>query len=159
MPVSENFRIAANSQETDKVFLTLLTIDHADLAEPIRATSDTVDTVSRGNTFVAFHFELNLPTSSDGQIPSTKLSISNVDRRIVEAIRKMSPGSDPASVLIEVVMADDPDTIEMDLDGFSLTNVTYDRKKCEGNVTLENFYQEPWPKDTFNPNTAEGMFR
>ena len=159
MPLSENFKIAANAQETDKVFLMLLTIDHADLSEPIRVTSDTVETVSRGETFEAFHFDLNLPTSSDGQIASTKLTISNVDRRIVEAIRKMSPGSDPASVLMEVVMADEPDVLEMSLEGFSLTNVTYDRIKCEGRVTLENFYNEPWPKDNFDPNRASGMFR
>ncbi len=41
------------SQETDKVFVLLVTIAHPDLSPPIRVCSDAKNIVSRTETFVA----------------------------------------------------------------------------------------------------------
>lgn len=159
MPVSNNFRTAANAQESDGIYLMLVTIAHDDLLEPIRVTSDTVETISRGDTFIAFHFDLDLPTNTEGGVSTAKLNISNVDRRIVQALRDITPGSNPPTVLIEVVMADDPETLEMALPGFELVSAKYKRINVEGDVSQESFFQEPWPKDTFTPANFPGMFR
>lgn len=136
----------------------LVTISHDDLSEPIRVTSDTVDTISRGNTFISFHFTLDLPTSTEGEVSRARINISNVDRRIVKALRDITPGSDPAKVLMEVVLFSDPDTLEIALDDFELTNAKYKRIDVEGDVSQESFFQEPWPKDSFTPSLFPGIF-
>ena len=75
--VSLNFREAAYAAETGRVLIALMTIDHADLAEPIRISTDptqrledlTTDeevvygTESRGETFLFCPVRIKLPLS------------------------------------------------------------------------------------------------
>jgi len=156
--MSRNLTLAAKqalaASETADAFLILLTIDHPDLAQPIRVTSDGVDTVSRGNIFIAFPFALILPDDSDDRPPRARLAIDNVDRQIVEAIRSI--GSAP-TVLMEIIRAADPDTVEASFVGFRLTNTRYDELVVEGDLTLESFVAEPYPATIFSPADFPGL--
>jgi len=154
--ISLTARQALHAAETDEVFIVLLTIDHADLSAPIRVSSDAVDTVSRGDTFVAFPFELTLPEDSDDRPPRARLRIDNVDRRIVLAIRSI--GSTP-SVKIEIVRGADPDTVEAVFPDFCLRDLRYDALTVEGTLTLEAFIAEPYPARIFSPAEFPGLFR
>ncbi len=153
--ISSLTRQALYAPETGDAFLILLTITHATLEEPIRVTSDAVDTVSRGETFVAFPFDLVLPDDGEGRAPRAKLTIDNVDRTIVQAVRGLtsSPG-----VLIEIVRAADADTVEARFLDFKLINVSYDAQRVEGVLTIEDFTAEPFPAGTFSPGLFPGLF-
>ncbi|MBI1215691.1 MAG: DUF1833 domain-containing protein [Alphaproteobacteria bacterium] len=148
-------RRAIYGAETGEVFLILLTISHAELAQPIRVCSDAVDIVSRDDTFAAFPFSLTLPDDDDNPSPQARLSIDNVDRQIVAAVRSISsaPG-----VLIEIIRAADPDTVEASFADFKLTDVTYDSHRVEGNLTIEDFTAEPFPAASFSPGLFPGLF-
>jgi len=146
---------ALNASETAEAFLILLTIDHADLTQPIRVSSDGVDTTSQSNTFVAFPFDLTLPDDMDNQAPRARLTIDNIDRQIVQAIRDI--GGAP-SVKIEIVRAADPDTIEASFPDFKLENVSYDAMTVQGELTLEDFTAEPFPARVFSPADFPGLF-
>ena len=153
--VSSIFRSAVFSQETDEVFLLLLTIDHDDLAEPIRVSSDAVDTVSRGNTFVAYAFDLTLADDTDDGPQQMRISIDNVDRMIVEAVREISS---PPDVTVEVVLHSDPDTVEVSFDGFTLTDVSYDVFTVSGTISTQSYLNEPYPGGSVLPSNFPGAF-
>jgi hypothetical protein len=153
--VSLTARQALYAQETGEVFLVLLTIDHADLASPIRVSSDAVDTLSRGDTYVAFPFRLSLPEDGDDRPPRARLAIDNVDRTIVQSLRQI--GSAPR-VLIEVVRGADPDSIEAAFPDFELTDAHYDALTVQGDLTLESFLREPYPAALFTPADFPGLF-
>lgn len=153
--VSLSLREAVNAPETGEVFLVLLTIDHPDLGAPIRVTSDAVDTVSRGETFVAFPFELTLPEDGEDRPPRARLRIDNVDRRIVQAVREIASAP---TVLMEVVRAADPDTVEAAFPEFRLRDVSYDALVVEGELSLESFLAEPYPAGIFSPAEFPGLF-
>ena len=53
MPRSQDFIRSAFAQETEDVWLVLLTISHADLSEDIRVVNNTVNITSRGLMFTA----------------------------------------------------------------------------------------------------------
>jgi len=148
-------RQAINAPETGEAFIILLTLDHPDLAAPIRVSSDAVDTVSRGNSFVAFPFDLSLPDDTDGRPPRAKLRIDNVDRRIVRAIRSIPS---PPSVLIEIVRGADPDAIEAAFPDFQMRDIGYDALVVEGALTLEELNGEPYPARIFSPADFPGLF-
>ena len=154
--LSVTARAAANSEDTSEVFLTLLTIDHDSLAAPIRVSSDSVDTVSNGNTFIAFPFNLALPDDTDNASPRARLTIDNIDRTIVEAVRSINTA---ATVLIQIVLASDPDTVEISFIDFKLTNITYDDIVVTGDLTVENFTAEPFPSATFSPSLFPGIYQ
>lgn len=146
---------ALYAAETGEAFLVLLTLDHPDLAQPIRVTSDAVDTVSNGETYIAFPFELRLPEDDDGLSPRARLRIDNIDRQIVEAVRSISGA---ATVDISIVRAADPDTVEASFPDFRLENVSYDALVVEGVLTLEDFAAEPYPAHVFSPAEFPGVF-
>ena len=146
---------AAFAQETGEVFLVLLTISHASLPVPIRVTSDGVNTVSRGNSFVPFPFELELPEEDAQREPRARLRICNVDRQIVTTIRSLST---PPTVLMEVVLASAPDSVEVSFPDFELRDASYDVLLVEGDLTQESFLDEPYPGDAFTPATFPGIF-
>lgn len=154
-PVSAVFQAAVNAQETGEVFTTLVTIDHAALPVPLRATDDAVNVLSRGATFLAYPFELELPDDNADRPPEARIAIDNVDREIVAAIRAV--GS-PPTVTIEVVLASDPDTVEASFDHFELTDARYDRLVVEGRLSLPALTLEPYPRKRFLPSAFPGAF-
>ena len=149
-----------------KVFL--ITINHKDLLEPIRVSSDPTErvgsdeyniiygTVSRGMTFLYAGFEANLATDEEGAAPQVQVSIPNADRSIVEAIESMGPG--PVSVDIEVVFADTPDEVEIALKGMEMTEITYDESVISGIISRDLLFDEPYPYRSFTPQHYPFLF-
>ena len=153
--ISLTAKQAINAPETSEAFLILLTIDHPNLSQPIRVSSDSVDTTSRGNLFIAFPFELTLPNDSDDNAPRATLNIDNVDRQIVQAIRSIPSAP---TVLMEIIRGADPDLVEAAFPDFQLRNVTYNSLVVSGELTLEQFLGEPYPAGGFFPANFPGLF-
>ncbi|MBU6475064.1 MAG: DUF1833 family protein [Alphaproteobacteria bacterium] len=143
------------ASETSDAFLVLLTLSHPDLPQPITVTSDAVPTVSNGTTFVPFPFDLALPNDLDAKSYRARLVIDNIDRQIVQAVRSVSTAPD---MLIQIVRAAAPDTVEAQFIDFKLTNVVYDAYRIEGDLTVEDFTAEPYPAATFSPGLFPGLF-
>ncbi len=152
---STNAMKAVTAQETKEAFITLLTLSHADLAEPIRVCDDKVNLVSNGNTFQAFPFELPLPNESEDRPPVATLTIGNVDRQIVQALRSITSAVD---VLIEIVLASTPDTVEMSLPDFKLKEADYNQLVVTGELSVEHLESKPFPPHAFVPSGFPALF-
>lgn len=148
-------RQAVNAQETDEVFLLLLTIDHAELGAPIRVVCDKADVTSGGDTYSQFAFQVSLPDDREDRPPRVTLRIDNVDRQIVQAIRTITSAP---SVTLEVVLASDPDTIEAGPFDFELRSARYDALLVEGELGFEPVLDEPFPAQRFTPQLYPGLF-
>ena len=146
---------AVNAQQTDEVFVILLTLAHDGLSQPVRVTSDAVDTVSRGENFIAYPFDLSLPEDSEALTATAHLSIDNVDRVIIAALRGLQ---DSPSVTVEIVRAADPDTVEAVFPDFRLSEIQYDAATVTGRLTIEDFTAEPYPAAVFAPAGFPGLF-
>lgn len=153
--VSQTLREAVHGQETGEAFLVLLTLNHDDLAAPIRVVNDGADLASRGETFQAFPFRLALPSDMDERPPRMRLQIDNVDRTVVQALRSISGAP---TVLVEVVLASDPDTVEASFPDFVLRAADYDALAVTGELVLERFIHEPFPAQRFTPANFPGLF-
>ncbi len=153
--LSDDARAEMFAQETGEVYIVLVTVSHDELDDPLRVCSDGADTVSRGDTFVAYPFNLELPSDEEGAPPRATISIDNVERSIAESLRTISS---PATFLIEVVRAADPDTVEVAYDQFQLTNVKGDVFQISGDLTVEDMATEPFPYLTFSPARFPGLF-
>lgn len=152
---SLTFRQAIYSQETAEVFIVLLEIDHEDLASPIRVCNNDTDITSNGNVYIAYNFDIQLPTDEDNEAPQAQLVIDNVDRALTQAIRTVQT---PPTIRIMVVLASNPDIIEVDMPDFLLTNISYNASTITATISIENFLQEPFPGDLFTPTQFPGLF-
>ena len=146
---------SVNAQETTEVYIVLLTIDHDDLATPIRVTSDGVNTTSRGNLYFAYPFDITLPEDDGVTPPAARLIIDNISREIGQVIRSIS---EPPSVTIEIILSSDFDTVEASYPFFELTDVNYNALTVTGELTIQNLSVEPYPAESFTPSSHPGLF-
>ncbi len=140
---------AGNAAQTGEVVVVLLTITHPTLGTPIRVCSDSVECVSRGNTFLPFPFECNMPRESDDAPQAVTLRICAVDRSVISAARTAVGGVLTAAM--EVVYASTPNVVECGPYNFTIRRATYDAMVLEGELSFEDVLNAKFPKDIFSP--------
>jgi Domain of unknown function (DUF1833) len=143
------------AQETGQAFIVLLTLDHPTLEAPLRVTSDAVNTISGGETFVQFPFTIGFPDDRADQVTQTSLTIDAVDRSVVAAIRSI--GNLAPTVKFQIVLAATPDTVEVEWT-MTMRDVTYDEMQVTGRLSFEEIMIEPFPVDLVTPGTLPGAF-
>jgi hypothetical protein len=156
MPTSA-FTAAALAARTDKILVGLITLSHPNMGTPIRVTTDSVQTVSNGNAFIPFPFNFNRVRSSESAPPTGRLTINNIDRRIVLAVRAL-PLEPALDVLIQTVLASDPNIIEEELAGLQMRNIEFDAFHVSGDLLIDALDREPFPSVRFLPSTFPGCF-
>lgn len=155
---------AMYAAQTKEVFIILMTIDHPVFDKPIRLTSDPFEVlpeagvrgvVSRGEEYVYLPLTINLPTEDDTGVSKANISIDNIDRRIVEAVRRANSA---LAVSIEIVLASDVDNVEISVPDFRLERVQYDVFTVSGEISMEYFELEPFPARKFTPSDFPALF-
>ncbi len=121
--ISTAMQAAIHARATDEVFLILLTVDHDDLATPERYVNNVKDITSNGRVFTAYPFEVTLPDQDPERPLEVTLVLDNVAQDIIQTLRSCSS---PLSIDLEVVMASDPDTIEIGPLSLELMNADWD---------------------------------
>jgi hypothetical protein len=152
------------AQETGEAYLLLLTITHASLATPIRVVNDHANLVSRGATYVAYPFEIDLPDDAPGEAPRVRLRIDNIGvpdsadplaRRVSDYIRAIDS---PFTAALEVVLASTPDLVEAGPFTLTAQRAEYDAQIVSAELAFEDVLNEPYPGDSFTPASHPGLF-
>lgn len=156
--------MAATAQQTSEVFVVLLTIDHPNFTQPIRCSSDNAvllpnagvrGTISRGEEYPFIPFSVSLPNQDDSGIAKARVSVDNIDRRMVQAVRTADSA---ISITIEIVLASSPDKVEVSEPDFKMESITYDTYTISGDLSLQYYDLEPYSKLKFTPSNFPGMF-
>jgi len=147
---------AMYAQETGTIFFVLIEITHPSLGTPFTLSSDAKPVVSNGVIYNPFPFEIAMPDDDPEKIQTASLTIDNIDRSIVAAVRAF--GNTPAEVMISVVTSATPDTVEMATGPLTLRDVTYDAMTVQGTLRFEEILNEPFPGDLVSPATMPGVF-
>lgn len=154
--LSPQGRAAVFAQSTDAEFISLLTFTHPNLPAPIRLCSGGRNVMSRGEQYQYFPFDLIRPSATPDAPPQARLAISNVDRRIVEAVRSLSGD---LFVSIELVLASQPSVLEEGPIHLVLRDVRYDELRIDGELQPEPVLTEPCPPDRYTPSRNPALFR
>lgn len=142
---SATLRRAVYAPETDEVFLLLLTIDEASLPDPIRAVHNHENVTSRGDVFAAAYFEAELPAQRAEHVETVRITVGNVERTMIEAIRSAVGRPE---VTLEVILASDPDTVEAGPFQFSLERAEYDALTISGEMAFDDVSRQRYPAHT-----------
>ena len=142
------------AQETAEIYLVILAISHAAIST-LYVVQNTVDVVSNGNTYIAYPFDLTLPPDSDQGLIMANLTIDNVDRQIVAALRLITS---PPSVAVSVILASSLDTVEAGPYNMLVESAEYDDLTVRFKLAFEDVLNEPFPAPRFDPPSYPGMF-
>lgn len=143
-----------SAEETGTAYLTLLTITHPDLGTPLRFTSDNVNTISNGNTFVPFPYDITLPDDTEGQIPEAQLVIDNTSTEIISVLRQLTTAP---IITIDVIRSEDPNYVERSWTGLEWRSTSYNLDTITGKLTVENLATEEFPPLTFD-ESWDGLY-
>jgi hypothetical protein len=135
------------AQETGTAWLVLITLDHPDLDTPIRVTSDSIETISNGNVFAPFPFEVTLPDDVEGRTPQAQLKIDNTSQEVIALLRGLAS---PPSVTLQIVRSADPNVVEREWTGIEWRASTYDLGTITGTLTVDDLATEEFPYVTFD---------
>lgn len=146
---------AVMRQHTDEAFLMLVTFEHVPTAEIFRCVLNTENIVSNGNVFTATWFDIQLPEISNRSPQGCQVSIDNVDMRLVGLLRNITQ---PLQVMIQVVLASQPDVVEMEFTDLVLRDATWDSSKITGRLVSEDPLNQAFPAHQYDPRSFQGLF-
>lgn len=139
--------------EPNEVVLALLTIEHPSIT-PIRVVNNNENIVSNGNTFIAFPFNITLP--SDSEDPGlAELQIANVDRSMIEAIEAITT---PATCKVQIILASTPSTIEYEWSNLVLRNATADDVTITAQIGNPPIDAMPYPPMRVTQRDFQGLY-
>lgn len=143
------------ARETAEVFLACLTISGPGL-DTLRAVNNTEPVMRASGTFHPYPFEAVLPEDTESASPQVQLRVDNVDRQVTRALRDYV--GVPQCVL-EIILASDPDHVEVGPFVFSLLAVDYDAVVITGTLGYEeDFLNQAVPAQTYTPTNSPGLF-
>ena len=148
-------RQAIFAPETSKVFLMLLTINHSDMAGPVRVVNNYENITSNGNLFTAYPFLFRLPSEDEDTLAQVELQITNIDRLLVDSVRSISS---PFTVTLDIALSDTPDTIEAGPFAMNMREVKYDAMKLTGTCNFQDILNEAYPAGSYTPADYPGLF-
>ena len=109
---------------------------------------------SRGNDFIFLPMEITLPQADDAA-PRARITLHDITREAMPLVRGVTSAP---SVLLELVLASSPNTVEMSVTGLSMTSISYNRDSISAELVADNLALEPFPAHTFVPSAFPGLF-
>lgn len=145
-------QMARSAREEHMLFL--MTITHADLAEPVRVVNDTVSQTALGQTWQGWPLRFKFPGDAETGIRS-ELTIQNVSREIGDKIRVLKG---TISVQVDLVYKAEPNAAVISLPGLRLRNVEVSATTVTGELTSFGSTAVGWPAGRATPARTPGLF-
>lgn len=153
--LSDRALASVMAQHTDEAFILLMTFTYAPTNEIYRCALNTENIVSNGNVFTATYFDIQLPESSNQAPQGCQITLDNVDMRLIGLLRGIA---EPLKIVIQVVLASQPDVIEMEFTDLVLREVQWDASKINGRLVSEDPLNQAFPGHMYEPRTFPGIF-
>lgn len=153
-----------NDEESDQVWLVLVTLNHPSLTQPIYIANNTENVISQGITYLPIPCDIELPTEDGDNPGAASIKVDNIDPVIVNTIRNASNARDPSqatppyiSVNFKVILASNTNQVELEFDGLRIIDTDWDATSVTGKLAFENIQTEP-VAETITPSRFSGLF-
>ena len=157
--ISQSTRDEITSTGSVVAFLTCVVIESDELASPLYFIQNNVDVVSSAyngsQTYLAANFKVTLPNQEESTVQDSSISISGVNRQVIEAVRSITTAP---TVRTFVIREDTPDDIELGPFIFKLRNISYNKDTVSGSLLYEYTLRNNISTVTINSRSFPGLF-
>lgn len=143
-----------NADSPNDIFLYLVTVAWED-GSYSRYVKNYESITSRGNVYSPSSFEISLPAEPDGNIPTINFSFG-VDN--YGALEKLRSSTKQADLTLEVVLASDPNTVEIGPFTFQIKGFSVTGNAVQVEAGFEPFLDLALPQIRYNPLLFPGLF-
>ena len=141
-------------QESNDPFLILLTMTH-DSFDTIRLVNNTVDIVSRTQTFLGYPFRIVLSPDDGEQSRNISLSIDNTSLELIDELRQVTTA---IGVKLELILASDPNTVQIEIADLEIQNISYNKSTITATLVLDGFLNQEMIGERYIPTKYIGLF-
>lgn len=152
--LSNNLLAQLFGQSSSDPFLMLVTISHPTFST-IYLANNTVDVVSRGITFSAFPMQVTLPADDGETTREVRLELDNVSLALIEEFRKITT---PPDVKVEMLLASDPNTVQLSIEELKLRNISYNKSRISARLFMDSFLNVEMTSEKYDPAIFPGLF-
>lgn len=155
--MSRQFTDAFHNQITNQINSdpVLMLVRLYESPSTVYLVSNTEDIISNGNTYTAFPVDITLAEEDGEQKTQVFIEFDNVSLDLIGAIRTTT---DPIPCEIDVVLASNPDVVEMSIKDLLIRNITYDAKKIRATLMQDDFLNSRFPAGSYTPIDYPGIF-
>lgn len=145
------------AQETAEVFLLCLTLTHQNWTAPLYVAYNNQPVQRNAGVFNPAMFEISLPEDSPDKVPQVTLKFDNVDLSLTNLIRQVA--GKRIQVVMEVVLASSPNTVEAGPFTFQVLSCQYDAQSVTATLGLEeDLLNSDFPATKYTPQNSVGLF-
>ena len=145
------------AQNSTDPFLTLITLSHPNWPSDLRFVNNTVNIISRSNTFLAFPFSIVLPKDDGESVKQIKIDFDNVSLELIDEIRSAS-GNSLITINIEMILASLPDVVQMSYNELEILSANYNRATISLSIGLNDFLIVGLTSEKYAPSNFRGLF-
>lgn len=152
--LSDNLLSQMNSESSIDPFLALITLSHESF-DTLYLVNNTESIVSRGNTYNPFPVKVKLPTDDGETQREVSLVLDNVSLELIEEIRTPTT---PIECKVEMILASNPDIVEISYDELKIKNVSYTKQNISAKLYLDDFLDTELTSEKYTPTSFPGIF-
>ncbi len=141
-------------QESNDPFLILVTLSHPSF-DSLYFVNDVVGLTSRGQEFSAFPFKITLPVDDGESLREVQIEFDNVSLELIEEIRTVT---DLIDVKVEMVLASNPDQVEIELGELKIKNIIYSKTSIKARLFMDDFLRTELSGEKYTPTNFPGIF-
>lgn len=141
-------------QVSNDPFLILLTISNPSFST-IKLVNNTVDIVSRGETYTAYPFRLTLPPEDGETQKDITLELVNISLELIDEIRAATT---PITVDMEMILASNPDEVQLSVLTLKTKVVKYNQDAILATLYLDDFLSTELTSEKYGPDNFPGLF-
>ena len=155
---SADFLRACYLAQSTEIFVSLVTITHSGLVEPLRFHNKLGDSiVSNSETYEGRWFEMDLPSELNDSLPQVVLTVDNADL-LLSLLTFPLDTQEKFEVHMSIIKKSDPAFIEYGPNRFSAPELACDKVTAVWNCIQEPGLDAMWPKDAITPYSHPATF-
>lgn len=144
------------TENSDDPLLTLFNLSHPDWDEPLYLVNNTVPITSNGIEYQPFPVRLRLPVDDGESSRKVTIEFDNVSRELIEEIRSVTDVN--ISVFISVILASNPDVVEIEIGELKLKSVNYNAQTITASLYMDDFLNTELSSEKYSPTIYPGLF-
>jgi len=152
--LSDNLISQIFAQGSNDPFLMLVRLTHTSFSD-IYLVNNIDNVTSDGNVHQAFPMRVTLPVDDGETQREVALEFDNVALELIDEIRSVS---DFIDVRIQMVLASDPDVIEIEIGEMKIRNIQYDQNTISAKLFIDDFLNIELTSEKYLPTNFPGLF-
>lgn len=141
-------------QESGDPFLALFRLSHSSFST-IYLVNNTVNITSNGIEYTAFPVDLQLPVDDGETVREVLITLDNVSQLLIDELRTVT---DAIDVEIDMVLASNPDLVEVSLGELKIKNIEYNALQIKGRLYMDDFLNTEISSEKYTPSLYAGIF-